>query len=294
MAYSDSLTAELAKLEGAINSTKGGAKGAINSGGKTLQVDRADVDAKKVIEAFKAGQFQAGDSNPLRGLLQQYTDLESSLKKESVAPTQEVTGNLSIDQSISGAKPFAESLFGEGKLGRVSETRSGDVADLIARRKANLEGLSSTENQAAQDQLFNNVNRDTQTSLRQLRGIQGASGMRGDAAVSQQVGVLGAGQNIKKDLERDLLLKNIEMKRAALGDFEASVGNAEMNERDAKTFNLGQIDKEKSGLVTTQFGLAGLAQAERASLRGLDAAKGVLNNAGIGTATSLLSQLRLR
>lgn len=249
------------------------------------------LKAADVIGQYQSGEVNPGISNPGRPLLERIMQLRQAQAQETKSPSQQVTGNLSIDQSLSSARPFAEANFAPGSLGRLSEERSAESQDLLERRKASLQGLSAQENQAARDQLFQSVNQDTQSNLRSLRGLQGASGQTGSSAVTQQIGVMGAGQKTRADLERDLLLKNVEMKRQNLGDYETSLGNVQAKEGDAKLFNLGQVAQEKAGLLSTQFGLAELAQAERASLRGLQAAA---NAAGGVNAPSLLSTLRLR
>jgi hypothetical protein len=254
-------------------------------------------DSEALVNKWRTDGPFGGVNNPVRPLMEKIMELEGQRAQEASAtnPTTQITGNIELDRTFQNAKPFAENLFGEGKLGRIGEQRSTDVADIIARRREALGGMSSTENQAAKDQLFNQVNRDTQTNLRALRGIQGATGQNGGAAVNQQIGVLGAGQSARKDLERDLMLKNIDLRGQALNNYETSVAGAETNEQNQKIFNLDQISREKEGMLTTQFGLAGLGQAERASLRGLSAVNGVLASAGVpANSSSILSQLRMR
>ncbi|MDX1400197.1 MAG: hypothetical protein R3204_16830, partial [Oceanospirillum sp.] len=57
--------------------------------------------------------------------------------------------------------------------------RAQEVADIIARRQAGLEGFNAEELAAQRAQMSQGIGRAEQTALRQLRGAQGAAGLRG-------------------------------------------------------------------------------------------------------------------
>lgn len=163
--------------------------------------------------------------------------------------------------------------FAPGSLERLDTARSQDVSDIIAKRRAGLEGLSAEENQALRERGSQGITRGTQTALRQLRGRQAASGVRGGTATAQQAAILSAGQQAKAGVERDLFLQNINQKRQALGDFEKSVAGAEQSEEARRLFNIEQQQREKFGRVSAGLGIAQLGVAERAGIQAAQAAR---------------------
>lgn len=157
-------------------------------------------------------------------------------------------------------------LFGEGALGRVSAERSADIADVVARRKAALSGLTPEQQNALQSQALAGIQQGTQTNLRQLRGIQGAQGIRGGAAAAQQANVLNQGLVQRANAERDIFTDNINRQAQALNSLEGTLQQAEQNELARQQFNLDQGQREKFGQLSTEFGYAGLGSAERGGI----------------------------
>lgn len=159
-----------------------------------------------------------------------------------------------------------EELFGEGALGRVGTERSADIADVIARRKDALSGLTPEQQNALQSQVLGGIQQGTQTQLRQLRGIQGASGVRGGAAAAQQANILQSGLRQRAQAERDIFTDNIARQAQALNALEGSLRQAETDELAREQFNIGQGQREKFGQLQTEFGFAGLGAAERGGI----------------------------
>lgn len=172
--------------------------------------------------------------------------------------------------------------FKEGSLGRLDAGRSADVSSIVESRRAGLQGLSAEENQALRERASQSIDRGSQTALRQLRGSQGISGVRGGTAGAQQATVLAAGQQAKGRAERDLLIQNVEAKRQALGDFEATVTGAEATEQERSLFNIGQKGKEQFGRLSSGLGFAQLGVQERAAARGVSVAQSNVAAAGKG------------
>ena len=172
--------------------------------------------------------------------------------------------------------------FAEGKLGRLETGPSADVQDIIARRKSALGGLSAEENQAIRERGSQSIDRSTQSSLRQLRGLQGATGVRGGSALANQARILQAGQGAKANVERDLAIQNIGVKREALGAAEGSILGAEAQTRENTLFNIRQRNKEATGRTTAGLSFAALAATERAGIRGVGIAKANAAAAGGG------------
>lgn len=190
----------------------------------------------------------------------------------SIPKANEAEARAALKRDIATGKELFGGDFKEGNLGRLSTERSAEMADIIARKKAGLEGFSSEEAQALRERGGQEITRSTQTALRQLRGLQGASGVRGASAVAGQAGILQAGQAAKANVERDLFIQNINQKRQALGDLESSVSGQEALSRQAEIFNIGQKSKEIAGRQASGLGFAALGATERASQRGVGVA----------------------
>ena len=172
--------------------------------------------------------------------------------------------------------------FEEGNLGRLEAGRSGDISQVIEARRANLGGLSAQENQALRERATQGIDRGTQTALRQLRGIQGASGVRGATAAAQQGRQLAAGQSAKAQAERDLLLQNVAQKDKALSAFEESVGGAEGTEQQRELFNIQQRKAEIAGRQTAGLGFAQLGITERTGAQAANVAAASAASGGGG------------
>lgn len=202
------------------------------------------------------------------------------------AATQEQTtlqeSRTDIQKDIERGEAQLGKEFEEGALGRLDVARSADLASIIEQRREGAKGLSSEEAQALRERGTQEIDRGTQTALRQLRGRQGISGVRGAAGVAQEVNVLGAGQQAKAQSERELLIKNIEAKRQGLGEFEESLTGAESSEEARRLFNLEQQQKEKFGRLSSGLGFAQLGVQERASIRGVAAAQSNVQSAAGG------------
>lgn len=167
------------------------------------------------------------------------------------------------NQDMAEGRARGEQLFGTGQLGRVDATRSGDVQDIIARRKAFLSGFSPEEMNAQRDQFTEGNDRSVEMNLRRLRGENARAGVRGPVATAQAATALRAGSDAEATNQREIFLKNADAKRGALGDYEKSVSGAEATDLDKQKFNLGQMLKEKYGVAGTELGYAGLGAGER-------------------------------
>jgi hypothetical protein len=139
------------------------------------------------------------------------------------------------------------------------EERSAEIADILARRKANLGGLSAEENNALREQMLRGINQGTQGNLRQLRGAQAQAGLRGSTAASQQGDVIRGGQQAQAMAERDIFLKNIQERQNALAAYEQSQRAAEGEERQ-------RYGERKFGEIGTELGYGSLGAGERAGV----------------------------
>lgn len=178
--------------------------------------------------------------------------------------TDQNTADRNKDLAAGAAR--GKELFGDGTLGRVDATRAGEVADIIKQRQANTAGLTPEEQNAFRDQNEAAINNNTQTNLRAMRGAQGANGVKGGLAVAQQAQAYRDNAAQKAGVERDLYLKNIDLKRSALDSLEKSTDTARTDELGRQEYNIAQGNKEKEGQVTTELGYGSLGSADRAAI----------------------------
>lgn len=176
--------------------------------------------------------------------------------------TQKFTSeNLAAD--IKKGQELLGKDFAEGNLGRLEEAPSADITSIVEARRQGLKGLSSEENQALRERASQGIDRGTQTALRQLRGIQGASGVRGATASAQAGRQLSAGQAAKAQTERDLLIRNVEERQKGLEAFESTVTGTEEAKQQRELFNIQQRKSEIAGRQTAGLGFAQLGVTER-------------------------------
>jgi hypothetical protein len=170
------------------------------------------------------------------------------------------------DQDLAEGRARGEKEFADESLGRVDANRSAEIGDLIAQRKARLSGYSPEEENALHDQATNELNRNTQTTVRQLRGVLNQSGVKGGAAGAQVAKVYSDADRVKGGLERDLYVQKIAERKGALDSLEKTLGTAKSDELERQKYNISQQNKEKFGRLGTEFGYASLGSGERASI----------------------------
>jgi hypothetical protein len=147
-------------------------------------------------------------------------------------------------------------LFGEGSLAtRGLEERKASFADILDQRRAQMQGLTPEEQSAFEQQALGGISTGTQTAMRQLRGVHGATGLRGGGASAQQAQILREGQKQTAQAQQDIFMKNIAARRQALSDYEQTV----QAEQD-------RAQRELLGQLTTEFGYGSLAAGESAGV----------------------------
>lgn len=162
-------------------------------------------------------------------------------------------------EDLAEGRARGEELFGKGALSDIEGRRAKEIADIIEMRKQQAQGFTPEEKGALRDEAVSNIQKATQTNLRQLRGVQGAQGIRGGLAAAQQAQALQGGAQAQAQAERDIYLKNIEQRRAAADALEKSIQSARAEE-------LGALRSEKLGQLQTELGFAGLGAAERGAV----------------------------
>lgn len=212
--------------------------------------------------------------NNRTNVMQQTEGRIAALEKElSLGRQKAASGRAAVEADIKAGERILGKEFEEGSLGRLETDRTTDVKDIIERRRSQLGGLSSEEAQALREKSTQEIDRGTQTALRSQRGRSASLGIRGGSAGASEGRIEGAGIKAKADVERDLLIRNIDERRANLGAFEESVVGAEQRGESREIFNIEQSASEKLGRISAGLGFAQLGVAERSSERGVQAAQ---------------------
>lgn len=170
------------------------------------------------------------------------------------------------DQDLAQGRARGEEIFGEGSLGRVSEGNSQDVNDIIAARRANLQGYTPEEMATLRNQADDEIGKTMGTALRIAKGNQNQAGLNSGIAAGQNTQIAKAAISAKMQAEQGLLLDQISKRREALTALSGEVGNAEKLNLAKQQYNQEQGNKEKIGGLTTEFGYAGLGAADRSGV----------------------------
>lgn len=184
---------------------------------------------------------------------------------DAQAAQQQSAAKAAREADLAAGRARGQEMFSEGSLGRVRSERSQDINDVMARRRANLEGFTAEEQNAMRDTNLKAIQQAAQGQMRSLRRDQARSGVRGATASAQMAAAQKANQGVIADQERELFLKQMDARRQALGQFEQSATGAEAQDLARQQFNIAQQNKEKQAQLATEFGYAQLGQADRAS-----------------------------
>jgi hypothetical protein len=210
--------------------------------GRVVSGEGAQTEAE-----FKGGERRKRIEGDLRAGL----DLGKEIIGEGSLGRQQRAGTVAegLDR-LTGDVTVAEDL---GRIqSSIRQGRSADVQDILARRRANLQGLGREEVQAERARAGQEISRQAEQQRRALAAIQARTGVRGGTAAAQQMQAVTAGARTRAEFERDLFLRNEQIKREALSQFEQSVGAAERGEferqvagAELERFNLSQQLQER-------------------------------------------------
>ncbi len=170
------------------------------------------------------------------------------------------------NQDLTQGRKRGEEVFKDGALGRVDAARSGEVAGLLQRRMDESQGMSPEEMTAARNAGLETINRGAQTSTRNLRGELARSGIRGPALGKALAGVEKERGSQGVTAERDLFLKNMDLRRSGLDSYERTLSGARTDELGRETYNQGQTGKELAGRLSTELGYGALGAGERGAI----------------------------
>lgn len=189
--------------------------------------------------------------------LDDYRDLQKVREESLQRLTQKAREEREKDMAAGRAR--GEEIFGKTYIEASRPERSADVADVLARRKAQLQGLSAPENTALREQMAQKLAQSQALAQRKLAGAQAAAGVRGGLATAQQAQVGTEAQRARAEAERQLFLENIAQRQAALDKYEASTRAAEQEE-------IGRYGQRQYGKLATELGYGQLGAAERAGI----------------------------
>lgn len=167
-----------------------------------------------------------------------------------------------------GSDAFIKSTKGSSlyKDLAVDESLTPEMQQILKLRQDRLGGLTAEENQAAREEAYSGVNKNSQLASRALRAQLNKSGLAGGVNYAAQT-ELAKDQAAKSvDLERKLLLDNINIKNQALNDYETTYGS---QRKDLYERSLRNDETLKNVLATrtgTDLGFAQLGAAERAQV----------------------------
>ncbi len=219
------------------------------------------------------------------------------MSKAKLTPEQQKAAALKKALPFSDvATTLSERFFPDGVLGRVDETRSGemqnilnqyqamqrqafdnprsaDVTDLLSRYKSSLAGYSAPELQAQRESAARGIDTSYKTGLRQLALSQARSGVRGAAATAQANNLNRERMGQQQQLEQDLFVKNADEMQKRLGQYGDVLRSTEGDEFNRRQSTLGQYTTALTGarndeLGRRQFNLSQIAK-ENAGKAGL-------------------------
>lgn len=178
-------------------------------------------------------------------ILASQRELEEAQRRAQTQEYSNVAGRNDLIRDQIAGRMRGQNLFGDER-----QLTSGSM-DVLGRRADLSQGLNAREMDAARTQGRNEVNANTQGQLRQLQAIQGAQGLKGGLAASQQARVLGEGGRRVQDMERDLVLANIQARRQGIQDYS------------------GELNRRLFGIQASETGQAQLGLQQRGLEQGL-------------------------
>lgn len=211
----------------------------------------AKIDAQKQNASQPTGTGVYGASNPVAGAI------ASGIKAETL-------GN------ITAGEDFAKKYFTPGSMGRVNadlganaskavgyfnpDIKSATDQDIVNLRKDQLLGYDSKTMNALREQAQHEIERNTQTSLGQLRSQLGASGVQGGASLGKQTGLLQNEIGQKTNLEQNLLIDQMNRRSNDISALENTYnGNADFKQRTAKSFADELARQREETLIREQY-----------------------------------------
>ena len=134
---------------------------------------------------------------------------------------------------------------GQGWASQYFGRQDPDMARLIAAREKAAYGNDTKQMDQERAIGLRGINSSLATGLRQLKGLQGATGLRGGAAIGQALPQLTQANLARGDLESKLAVANMQRREQALKDLEST------------------LTGERAGRLGSTLGIAGLGSQNR-------------------------------
>lgn len=226
-------------------------------------VNKGIIAAKKGTGTTTA---DAGGPKDLVGMTQEEIDKKAKADMgTAIAEGKKLSEDLVKDADF---KKLAEGRTEEEKatLERLkteyegAKTRTPEAQLAMDKFKAGLEGLSSQEGMALQEQARRNLDTQYQTQMAQAKMAAARSGARGAAAGAQQMILDRDRARAQGQLEQDLTVQNYGLKQQALQNFGNYVSQTDQAEAARRQAALGMLTGQENvltdrGLETSKFNI---------------------------------------
>lgn len=212
------------------------------------------ADASQAVENFRAGLNGGIDLTKLP----QINDIAQTFGQAGNARAAD--RNVVVGNSSAGTTDNLNNLFSaqQASAGQgVEAKRSDEVKRLLALRESQLSGYNTKEMNLLREDAQREIERNTQGALSQLRSQLGASGIRGGSALGRQVGLLQGEAGQKADLERKLLIDQMNRREGAIGALENLTAAARADELARTQFNITNGQKVRSDLINQNLNSRG-------------------------------------
>ncbi len=164
-------------------------------------------------------------------------------QRDANSPERRLPGFQDWMRGERDADMKAGAEWADGKFG----ASNPEMAAILEERRKRALGLNGAEVGLMRDRGMQGINQQLATNLRQLKGIQGASGLSGGATLGQAIPTLSHATQARAGLETDISLADMQRRSEALKDYE------------------GTVTGERAGALGAQIGFAGMGSADRAS-----------------------------
>lgn len=156
---------------------------------------------------------------------------------ETLTPEEQASLDQAKQLSLHAGEQSQETrdlISGQKTILSNAQNLSPEEQEALGVARGNLQGLDAPEMQALREQSHQEINRIAQGQARELAKVQARNQVFGTSAAAQSR-LLGQDTvHAGRDLERDLLVKNIDVKQAASNAFTNLVTNTQ-NSKDTRT-----------------------------------------------------------
>jgi hypothetical protein len=205
--------------------------------------------------------------------------------REGRAMGQEYFGHGTLPRLREGrSQEQADLLAQRYGIAGVAGNRSGDVQDVLARRRSMLGGYNSQQFDALRQRGMDQINNQVSTAQDAVRRAQGLNPRNPAAAAAQLAQIEKDAMGDVANLQRDLFIDDIDFRNQMLSNFEQSATGAEFNEWNRQMqaqsaleslqsqianeelqremYNNQQFQKEKAGQLQSLMGSLGLGASD--------------------------------